>query len=159
MSPWNDNPALLERLEELVVKSDKSFAQVADALNVEFRLSLTRSAVMGKSHRLGLVIPDDKRLRLSYSGRPNNPNNEKRASLRRALHRARQMDAGGIPFEQRRSLLELTDQTCRWPVGDPRDPEFFFCGAEPVIGHPYCPCHCALAYNVSSLVPSQKHAA
>ena len=34
-----------------------------------------------------------------------------------------------IPLAQRRSLLELTRGACRWPVGDPSQPDFFFCGA------------------------------
>ena len=32
-----------------------------------------------------------------------------------------------IPIGQRRTLLELTEQTCRWPIGDPGSADFFFC--------------------------------
>lgn len=46
-----------------------------------------------------------------------------------------------IPCAQRRSLLELTDGACRWPVGDPIHPDFFFCGAEALQGTPYCAAH------------------
>ena len=53
----------------------------------------------------------------------------------------------GIPFSQRRSLLELSERTCRWPVGDPGSAAFFYCGAEPVAGKPYCAAHCARAYR------------
>lgn len=52
-----------------------------------------------------------------------------------------------IPLEQRVSLLELGDKTCRWPVGDPATDSFFFCGAEPIKGRPYCSGHCARAYG------------
>jgi GcrA cell cycle regulator len=52
-----------------------------------------------------------------------------------------------IPRRQRRSLFELSDDTCRWPVGDPRSSRFFFCGAQPVRNKPYCAAHCARAYR------------
>ena len=42
-----------------------------------------------------------------------------------------------IPIGQRRTLLELTDATCRWPIGDPSTTEFFFCGGAPLHGLPY----------------------
>jgi hypothetical protein len=54
-------------------------------------------------------------------------------------------------------LLELTDDTCRWPVGDPCAADFFFCGAPPLPGKPYCAAHCARAERVdeaeAALVP------
>ena len=37
---------------------------------------------------------------------------------------------------------------CFWPFGDPREPEFHFCGAVAIEGKPYCADHCALAYKV-----------
>src|SRR3990167_9253438 len=53
-----------------------------------------------------------------------------------------------IPISQRRTLMELTSATCRWPVGDPRTPDFFFCGAQTETERPYCPHHCGIAYTV-----------
>jgi len=50
-----------------------------------------------------------------------------------------------VPFAQRRSLIELTASACRWPVGDPSHPDFFFCGAEALQGKPYCAAHGARA--------------
>ncbi len=35
---------------------------------------------------------------------------------------------------------------CKWPIGDPGEPEFHFCGAPSVTGRPYCPDHCSVAY-------------
>ena len=52
-----------------------------------------------------------------------------------------------IPRCLRRSLFELSDDTCRWPVGDPRSSRFFFCGAQPLCNKPYCAAHCARAYR------------
>ena len=52
-----------------------------------------------------------------------------------------------IPLAQRRTLLELTRGACRWPVGDPSHPDFFFCGAEALRGERYCAAHRARAYR------------
>lgn len=46
------------------------------------------------------------------------------------------------------SLLALNDGDCKWPVGDPRNPDFGFCGLPSIAGKPYCPHHNALAWDV-----------
>jgi GcrA cell cycle regulator len=60
---------------------------------------------------------------------------------------------GDIPHERRRSLLELTDDTCRWPVGAPGAPDFFFCGAQPLPDRPYCAAHWARAERTDEAEP------
>jgi GcrA cell cycle regulator len=52
-----------------------------------------------------------------------------------------------IPIGQRRTLLELNEDTCRWPIGDPSSPEFFFCGGKPITSLPYCAYHSRVAYQ------------
>jgi GcrA cell cycle regulator len=52
-----------------------------------------------------------------------------------------------IPIGQRRTLLELNEDTCRWPIGDPATTEFFFCGGKPLDGLPYCNYHSRAAYQ------------
>ncbi len=52
-----------------------------------------------------------------------------------------------IPLGQRCSLLELGEDKCRWPIGDPGAPEFFFCGGKPIEGLPYCGYHSRVAYQ------------
>lgn len=44
------------------------------------------------------------------------------------------------------SLTDLDNHTCRWPVGDPKDPNFHFCGKKVRIGQTYCEEHAAVAY-------------
>jgi GcrA cell cycle regulator len=56
-----------------------------------------------------------------------------------------------IPIGQRRTLLELTEDTCRWPIGDPGQPDFFFCGGPAVTGLPYCAYHSRVAYQPPNL--------
>lgn len=45
-------------------------------------------------------------------------------------------------------LLDLTDKVCRWPIGHPGEPDFYFCGDPVNSGFPYCLSHCAAAYQV-----------
>lgn len=52
-----------------------------------------------------------------------------------------------IPVEQRLSLLQLNEHTCKWPIGDPLAPNFYFCGQHSVDGKPYCEFHSRRAYH------------
>ncbi len=45
------------------------------------------------------------------------------------------------------SLLELTERTCKWPIGDPATEEFWFCGLPVKPGKPYCEAHVAVAFQ------------
>ena len=44
------------------------------------------------------------------------------------------------------SLVELDNHTCRWPIGDPQDENFHFCGKKIRLGQTYCEEHSAVAY-------------
>jgi GcrA cell cycle regulator len=134
-----------------------SASQIAGELG-----GITRNAVIGKVHRLGL------------SGRAKSPSSSaprarkprshmlrvSRTAIRgnNALALAYDMEPElepepietVIPLEQRRTLLELNEATCRWPVGDPSTPDFYFCGGPPVAGLPYCPHHSRVAYQPAS---------
>jgi GcrA cell cycle regulator len=52
-----------------------------------------------------------------------------------------------IPIGQRCSILDLNNHKCRWPIGDPSLPDFFFCGGKTVGGMPYCGYHSRIAYQ------------
>ena len=45
------------------------------------------------------------------------------------------------------SLLELTERTCKWPVGDPATEDFWFCGLATQSGKPYCEAHVGVAFQ------------
>ena len=45
------------------------------------------------------------------------------------------------------SLLELTEKTCKWPIGDPATSEFWFCGHPSEQGKPYCETHISIAFQ------------
>lgn len=51
---------------------------------------------------------------------------------------------------RRISLLDLTERVCKWPIGDPTDPNFHFCGLPAVPGKPYCAAHVAVAFQPMS---------
>ena len=48
------------------------------------------------------------------------------------------------------SLLELTERTCKWPVGDPATEDFWFCGLPSQAGKPYCEAHVGVAFQPMS---------
>ena len=52
-----------------------------------------------------------------------------------------------IPEAQRLTLLELNEQTCKWPIGDPLSKDFYFCGQHSNEGKPYCEFHSRRAYH------------
>src|SRR6476619_2728865 len=45
------------------------------------------------------------------------------------------------------SLLDLNDRICKWPIGHPGEPDFYFCGEPANPGFPYCVQHCGVAYQ------------
>jgi len=47
-------------------------------------------------------------------------------------------------------LMELTEKTCKWPVGDPATPDFWFCGLPTQQGKPYCEAHVGVAFQPMS---------
>lgn len=51
---------------------------------------------------------------------------------------------------KRLSLMELTERTCKWPVGDPATDDFWFCGLAAAPGKPYCDAHVAVAFQPMS---------
>jgi GcrA cell cycle regulator len=48
------------------------------------------------------------------------------------------------------SLMELTERTCKWPIGDPATANFWFCGLPTQAGKPYCEAHVAVAFQPMS---------
>ena len=51
---------------------------------------------------------------------------------------------------RRLSLMQLSERTCKWPVGDPATDDFWFCGLPAVAGKPYCETHVAVAFQPMS---------
>ncbi|MGI3165268.1 GcrA family cell cycle regulator [Pseudooceanicola sp. 200-1SW] len=51
---------------------------------------------------------------------------------------------------KRLTLMELTEKTCKWPVGDPATEDFWFCGLPAQAGKPYCEAHVGVAFQPMS---------
>lgn len=103
------------------------------ASRIAAELGCTRNAVMGRLNRVGLLRNGGLPARITRVKTPRAP--------RPAKIIPPEITDQEIPVEQRVSLLELTRDTCRWPVGDPQEEGFFFCGAKPEKSGPYCPAH------------------
>jgi GcrA cell cycle regulator len=51
---------------------------------------------------------------------------------------------------KRLTLMELTERTCKWPIGDPATDDFWFCGLPSLPGKPYCEAHVGVAFQPMS---------
>ncbi len=115
---WTD-----ERIDRLRALWDKGLS--ASQIAKELGEGVTRNAVIGKAHRLGL------------KSRPS-PVKTERNQVKKPVKK---------PVKKIVTLLDLTDRMCKWPIGHPGDPDFQFCGRPAEPGMPYCAAHCAEAYQ------------
>ncbi len=122
---------------------------------------ITRNAVIGKVHRLGLSgrakspsssAPRQRKARAHpHMLRVPRPAMRGNTALAHAYEYEMEPEPelidNIIPMGQRRTILELTEETCRWPIGDPGSADFFFCGGQTISSLPYCPHHSRVAYQ------------
>lgn len=141
---WND-----ERVELLkkLWGAGKTAAEIAQQLGD----NITRNAVIGKAHRLGLSGRASPIQRKSKKTQENTPSPKPRAGtaahaeqvrLRKKANEPRPDGGVGLP--------DLKDRMCHWPIGDPKKSGFHFCGCRSVPGVPYCADHAAVAYQNSA---------
>ena len=130
------------KLKELWKKGHTA-SQIAEILG-----DTTRNAVIGKAHRLSLQARAvSKKRSAKVNGENNNTQGFKTQKLgRKAKFKALLLDKN---FEQEnpKKLEELTDLTCRWPVGHPYEKNFYFCGRKPLEKFPYCKLHVLYAFQ------------
>lgn len=140
--------------------------QIADQFG-----DITRNAVIGKVHRLGLsgraAESRFRAARIRMRPRNQKPRNGSGAAFPvqgNAALKAEPDVAPGWSAPARRpnlrpveqpeaetgpvvGLLELKESSCRWPVGDPDQPGFGFCGCQKAEHGPYCEQHAAMAFQ------------
>lgn len=135
MSWTEDRVTLLKKLWG----EGRTAAEIAKELG-----GVTRNAVIGKAHRLKLsnrVSPIQQNTKKSVkSAETKKPPSRTKAVLKRE----EDIKIIGV------SMAELKERMCRWPVGDPREPGFQFCGCDSVAGLPYCDDHAKIAYQAAS---------
>lgn len=126
--------AMMNWTDEAVTTLTRMWDEGLSASQIGAELGVSRCAVLGKIDRLGLP----KRREQSHLV-------PKLAPQPLLAPIIADID---IPQAQRvASVLDLTHEHCRWPVGDPGTPNFFFCGARPIEGLSYCGAHCRVAYR------------
>jgi GcrA cell cycle regulator len=57
------------------------------------------------------------------------------------------MSMAAMKARKPKRLLDLEPNDCRWPIGEPRSPEFHFCGERQLDGRPYCAHHWSMAFQ------------
>ncbi|CAM5202885.1 GcrA cell cycle regulator [Bosea thiooxidans] len=160
---WTD-----ERVELLkkLWSDGLSASQIAAELG-----NVTRNAVIGKVHRLGLsgraksaaqpAAPRNAAPRKAPTRSPSHPMASPVAHATRGANALApnfapeaEVEAAPlpsddvvIPFSERVTIMDLREYMCRWPMGDPTSPDFRFCGARSQTGLPYCAHHSRIAYQ------------
>jgi GcrA cell cycle regulator len=146
--------------EERVELLKKLWADGLSASQIAAELGgITRNAVIGKVHRLGLS--GRAKSPSSSAPRARKPRSSSMIRVPRAHIRGNtalaydyapepEPELIEIPVEQRKTLLQLNEATCHWPVGDPGSTDFFFCGGQSNEGSPYCNYHSRVAYQPAS---------
>lgn len=158
---WTDERvALLRRLWEDGQSASKIAAQLG---------GVTRNAVIGKVHRLGLAgrakagedgqAPVRSQPALEIETAIAVVEAEAPEPVAIVTHRpapefpmptpaqAAPAEAVSLAVSQRVTIMDLRESMCRWPLGDPTTPEFRFCGARSITGLPYCTHHAEIAYQ------------
>ena len=127
----------------LLWKKGHSGSQIAQILGD----GATRNSVLGKSFRLRLEARTISKKRGSkISTEKNNSENKTQKLGRKARFKALLLDKNFEP-ENPKKIEDLTDKTCRWPIGHPYEEKFYFCGRTAIDKFPYCKLHLIYAYQ------------
>ena len=132
---WTDER--VEKLKQLWADG-LSASQIARTLG-----DVTRNAVIGKVHRLGLsgraTTSRIERPRQTVVRRPPRP--------RLVVPEVTTVDEARLPTGEFATVMTVRDTMCKWPIGDPSSDEFHFCGNKVADGLPYCSTHARMAYQ------------
>jgi GcrA cell cycle regulator len=130
-----------------MIEDGYTFSEIAP------KVGKSRNACIGRAGRLGLQQPEKAHGRNVTRSRVSTAPQRKTSPV--ARKRSWQPIADLTIRSNPVTLIELKDRHCRWPLGDPRDPDFCFCGGPAGIGEAYCAGHMAMAYTT----PAQRAAA
>ncbi len=146
-----------------VLKAGWEGGMTASQIAEQLGEGVTRNAVIGKAHRLGLearpspVKAGDDVALVQTAAAPSPASATAAAGPSPsavAPSPAATPVAPKVVKPARRSgkparvtLLDLNEKICKWPIGHPGDADFHFCGKPVQAGFPYCSEHCAVAYQ------------
>jgi len=150
-SAWDDD-AMVERLKRLW-RSGLTASQVAERLGH----GLSRNAVIAKLHRLGLQRRSETSQRRTRKRRAagNHAEHKKNPRIPKPKLEWEPFVPGPdlvVPAHERKGILDLDDDDCRWPIGDPQSADFTFCNHKAIPGLPYCAHHCRRAYQAKPII-------
>ena len=137
---WNDEK--VTKLKELWGKGSTA-SQIAEIIG-----GLSRNAVIGKAHRLNLSSKSKSMISNSSKGLKNNleendykPRHDKKSKFKSLI-----IEKDFEP-ENPKTLEELDESSCKWPVGHPEEETFYFCGRSSLKDFSYCKLHLLYAYQ------------
>ncbi|WP_337271356.1 GcrA family cell cycle regulator [Oryzifoliimicrobium ureilyticus] len=159
--------------DERVEKLKKLWAEGLSASQIAAQLGgVSRNAVIGKVHRLNLpgrakaggssaaARPQKRPAPVAprATGYPQRAQTRPAVRSQEAVVVKQEVDVETVavrrpstdvvvPISRRLGLTDLTERTCKWPVGDPLKDDFHFCGCEASDSSPYCNYHQKLAYQ------------
>ena len=132
----------VEKLKELWSKGNTA-SQIAEMLG-----DTTRNAVIGKAHRLDLEARAPSKQSNSLKNKTENRAAKKtpQPMSRKSKFQSILLDKN-FETEKPTSLENLTESTCKWPIGHPDEDNFYFCGRSPEGEFPYCKLHVLYAFQ------------
>ena len=134
-------PERVSKLRKLWGKGNTA-GQVASIIG-----EVSRNAVIGKAYRLNLTaksIPKNNNIKQVSQHRGNATQPEGKS--RRSKFKSLLLDKNFEP-ENPKSLEELHDEICRWPIGHPDESNFYFCGRKSMKDFSYCKLHVLYAFQ------------
>jgi GcrA cell cycle regulator len=136
---WTDEK--VEKLKDLWGKGHTA-SEIAGMLG-----DTTRNAVIGKAHRLNLEARAPSKQTHSSNRQEAKPARKIQQPMsRKSKFKSILLDKN-FESEKPTSLEDLTDSTCRWPMGHPDEESFYFCGRKPIEDFPYCKLHVLYAFQ------------
>ena len=150
--------------EDRVEILKKLWAEGLSASQIAKQLGgVTRNAVIGKVHRLGLsgratpsrpqrrtVTRTARPRQTSTATRPRNKPSAPRTPVVKAAPPPPPLEAEKMANGEYATVLTLKESICKWPIGDPAETTFRFCGRKSGPGQAYCEAHAAMAFQPAS---------
>ena len=129
------------KLKELWGKG-KTASQIAEIIG-----GISRNSVIGKAHRLNLSAKIKTRTAASSQNFESSlEENNKIKRGRKSKFKSLIIEKDFEP-ENPKQLEELDENSCKWPVGHPEEPSFYFCGRSSLKDFSYCKLHLLYAYQ------------